>query len=140
MNTSICQNRKPSGFTLVELVVVVLIIAILAAVAAPKLFDTTGDARTASTRQSLSVIRNAIELYRAREGALPGDLGTEEDFKEDLASYLQGMFPPAMIGNANDAIRIQTDGTILGASGSEGWAYDNLSGQFILNHADGAGW
>ena len=140
MQHSICPRRSVSGFTLVELVVVVLILAILAAVAAPRLFDTTGDARNASTRQSLSVIRNAIELHRAREGALPGDLGTESDFKEDLVPYIQGMFPSAMIGNTNDSVRLQTDGTGLSPSGSEGWAYDIATGQFIVNHADGAAW
>lgn len=140
MNHPILRTKRLSGFTLVELVVVILILAILGAVAAPKLFDTTGDARAASTRQSLTVLRNAIELYRAKEGALPGELGTEADVKADLIPYLQGAFPSCMIGNTNDAIRIQTNGSNLTQSGTEGWAYDNNSGQFIVNHADGSSW
>lgn len=133
------SQRISNGFTLVELVVVVLILAILAAVAAPRLFDTTGDARNASTRQSLSVIRNAIEMHRARLGVLPGDLGTEEDLKADLAPFLQGAFPEAT-GNNNAAVRIQNNGSILSASGNQGWAYDMTTGQFIVNHADGSDW
>lgn len=133
-------NRRRRGFTLVELVIVVLIIGILAAIAAPKLFDTSGDARQNGTRQSLSVVRNAIEMYRAQQGALPGEAGTEADLKSDLGPYLQGPFPRAEIGNAGDTVRLQTTGAALTASGGQSWAYDNVSGEFIINHASYSSW
>ncbi|MFQ5730796.1 MAG: type II secretion system protein [Planctomycetaceae bacterium] len=134
------RDRKRRGFTLVELVIVILIIGILAAIAAPKLFDTSKDARENGTRQSLNVLRNAIQLYKAKNGALPGEAGTEADLKTDLTAYLQGPFPRAEVGNAGDTVRIQTSGAVLTVVGPESWAYDNVTGDLIINHASYSSW
>jgi general secretion pathway protein G len=132
------QNKTRRGFTLVELVIVILILGILAAVAAPKMFDTAGKARISATRHSLSVVRDAVQLFRAENGSLPGT-GGEADLKSDLLPFLNGAFPIAEVGNSNDDVRVQSAGTPLSPSGAQGWAYDSLSGELIVNHADGAG-
>ena len=134
-----CKKHR-AAFTLVELVIVILILGILAAVAAPKMFDTAGDARTNATRHSLTVVRDAIQLYRAKNNALPGEAGSEADLKADLATMLNGPFPEAAVGNTGNSVRVATAGTALSASGSESWAYDNVSGEFIVNHSVGASW
>jgi len=129
------RNQTRRGFTLVELVVVVLVLGIIASVAAPKMFDTASDARQNATIQSLAVIRDSIELYRAQNGAYPGDAGTEADFKNDMDTFLKGVFPTNQISGAtnNATVAVSSAGTALSASGTQGWKYDKTSGEFIIN-------
>ena len=64
INFKATKREGRSGFSLVELVVVVLIMGIIAAVAAPRLFDKMTDARESASRASLGVLRGALELYQ----------------------------------------------------------------------------
>lgn len=128
-------NGKRCGFTLIELVVVVLILGIVAAVASPSMFDAASDARDNAAHSSLAVLRETIQLYRAQTGSFPGDGGTEADLKSDLDSYISGPFPAIEVGNSGDTVRIQQTGAALSVSGTESWAYDNVSGEIIINHA-----
>jgi general secretion pathway protein G len=125
------ENRR--GFTLIELVVVVLILGIIAAIAAPKMFDTASDARTNSSRQSLAVVRDTIELYRAQNGSYPpaATLATA------LEPYLRGSFPTCQIGNTNANIFTSAANPIVVGGAGEGWGYNQTTGEFVINHADG---
>lgn len=122
------NTRHSGGFTLVELVVVILVLGIIAAVAAPKLFDTAGDARINSSKQSLAILRNAVELYKASSGSYPAD-------KAAIQTMLKGPFPINQISAAvNDAsLAVVTAGTALSASGAQDWKYDSTTGEFIIN-------
>lgn len=129
------STRK--AFTLIELVVVVMILGILAAVAAPRLLDTSGGATDNGIRQTLAVVRDAIEMYSAdNAGALPGADGTEATFKSDLDPYLRGStFPKCPVGAKNDSIKITTTNTAItgAATPIEAWHYNNQTGEFIVN-------
>jgi general secretion pathway protein G len=62
-----------SGFTLVELLIVVIILGVLAAIAIPQFSENTEDARVASLDTTLAEMRNAIEVYFHQHGsAYPG--------------------------------------------------------------------
>jgi general secretion pathway protein G len=125
------------GFTLIELVVVVLILGIIAAVAAPKMFDVAGDARDNGLRQTLSILRTAIELHKAQNGALPGADGSQTTFKSDLAPYLRGSFPAGPVGPAegNSNVFMSNSGTMNGSpTPTKAWKYQYPTGEFIFNY------
>jgi general secretion pathway protein G len=129
------QMRKNKGFTLVELVVVVMILGILAAVAAPKVMGTSAKAKDNGVKQTLGVIRDAIERYAAEHGgALPGASDdTQATFKLDLKDYLRGAFPKCPVALEDDVVVIEDSGSpsATGAGGS--WMYSTDTGEFIVN-------
>jgi type II secretion system protein G len=62
------------GFTLVELLIVIIIIAVLAAVAIPKFANSGTRSKESALRAELRQMRNAVELFRNDTGAFPNAL------------------------------------------------------------------
>ncbi len=79
------KNRR--GFTLIEILIVVVILGILAAIVVPQFSNASQEATASSIRSQLQTIRGQIELYRVRNaGALP------ESF-DDLITPPEGQQP-----------------------------------------------
>jgi len=72
MNTHTIKCQVQKGFTLVELLIVVIILAILAAIVVPQFASSTDDAKLASLDSTLSNVRSAIDLYRQQHDSYPG--------------------------------------------------------------------
>lgn len=76
-------DKREKGFTLAEVLVVVVIISILVAIAIPVYSDNTTQAKRAAVEANLRTIEAAIMQYgAANEGAIP-----KKD--DDLTTYLQ---------------------------------------------------
>lgn len=58
-----CAQRQ-QGFTLIEIMVVVVILGILAAIVVPNIMGEPDKARIAKARQDIRVLESALELYR----------------------------------------------------------------------------
>ncbi len=69
------RNRRTSAFTLIELVVVMLILAILAAMIVPRIISRTEDAKVAKAVSDLATLRGMLDNFRIDVGRYPS---TEE--------------------------------------------------------------
>lgn len=91
------MNQRRSGFTLIELLVVMAVIATLLTIAVPRYFQHLDRAREATLRESLAVMRDAIDKYRA-------DLGRYPESLDDLVArrYLRKV-PPDPITESTES-------------------------------------
>lgn len=56
--------KKQNGFTLIEVIVVVVILGILASVVVPKVVNRTGQAQIVKAKQDIRALESALQLYR----------------------------------------------------------------------------
>jgi len=71
------RRQVQAGFTLVELLIVVIILAVLAAIIVPQFSSATIDAKEAALDANLARMRSAIELFQAQHsGNYPGKVAT----------------------------------------------------------------
>ncbi len=141
--------RAKSGFTLVEILIVVVILGILAAIVIPQFTDASTEAKTSSLCSDLQTVRSQIELYKIQHNdALPLTFAVDADGKETWPSmtmytdvdgnenatkttvfcygpYLQKV-PNNQFANTN----IVTTGTATAVTEDSGWYFNTSTGAF----------
>ena len=120
------------GFTLIELVVVLVIIGLLAALIVPNVLDRADDARVTAARTDVSNLMQALKLYRLDNQRYPT---AEQGLKALVAKPTTGPIPPNWKpyleklptdpwGNAyqyvNPGVKGQVDVFSFGADGQSG--------------------
>ena len=65
------QQKKQKGFTLIEIMVVVVILGILATLVVPKIMGRPDEARSVAARQDIASILQALNLYRLDNSRYP---------------------------------------------------------------------
>ena len=68
-NQSVIKRQIMQGFTLVELLIVVIILAILAAIVVPQFSSSTLDAKESALDSTLANFRSALDLYYQQHGS-----------------------------------------------------------------------
>ena len=63
--------RERSGFTLIEILVVIVVIAILATLVAPNIFQHVGAAKSATAKSQIEMLGAALDAYRLDNGSYP---------------------------------------------------------------------
>lgn len=129
-------NRK--GFTLIELVTVIVILGILSAVALPVYLDYRQDAKVAACKGVLGAVRAAVANYYAKSATDSGGGVLKYPALTDLTTVGNVMLdtlndnPFDTDSTKNNVVASSSaKGTVSGTSG--GWCYNATNGQFWAN-------
>ncbi len=140
--------RAQRGFTLVEILIVVVILGILAAIVIPQFTQASSEAKLNSLCSDLQSLRSQIELYKCQHNDKPpasavlfehqmiycSDIaGTDNDSKVRSGSATFGPYlerlPVNPFTNKNTVVGSQ------GTAGAAGWVYNATTGE-IKAHLD----
>ena len=131
------QLKHNAGFTLIELVIVIVILGILATQAIPTYLSLTDDAKKAATRANLGNLRSSITIYYAYKATPMG--GESASWPSltlliDQTTVLNGQVPDNSYdtdASKNDVLAGTALGVITGAT--NGWGYKISAGQLWAN-------
>lgn len=130
------KGRKNQGFTLVEILIVVVIMAILAAAIVPQFTDSTTDAKASTATMNLRTLRSQVELYKFQHAGDPpstlADLTVEDS--DGYGPYLQ--FIPENPFNNLNTVAAAAANPPASADGATGWLYHAATGNVWLNDED----
>lgn len=143
-------RMKNKGFTLVEILIVVVILGILAAIVIPQFTQASTDAKESSLMSNLQSIRSQIELYKIQHNDMPPSDADQATFLAQMTTYSDvsgttnatktavykfGPYLQKIPANPFDEDGANAN-VVVGAVG-DGWAYavgaDTYSYTFVAN-------
>src|SRR4051794_32619661 len=143
-------TERRSAFTLIEVLIVVVIMAILAATIIPQFTDSTKDAKASTVKFNLATLRSQVQLYRTQHnGVNPSATLVELTTTTDLsgttgtgANFVYGPYlrdiPMNPFTNSK-AVKVITNdpaqaGDVSSGTGG-GWLYNATTGNLWIDHA-----
>ena len=134
------RTARKTGFTLVEILIVVIILGILAAIVIPQFSNASSDARKSNLTSQLQTLRSQIELFKLQHGdAVPKLITASAGAWTDLTgitNYGSGTFGPYMQQAPTNPLT--NSSTVAVAPGlTVGWVYTESTGAIKAVNADG---
>lgn len=143
------QRSNRRGFTLVEVLIVVVILGILAATVIPQFSVASQDAQESALIQDLQTLRSQIELYRFQHnGKYPAQGGTDtavfeaqmlKTTKADgtadgpFGPYFIGQLPPNPFNGLRTVMITTTELSQVSPDDKTGWIYNSSDGTIKAN-------
>lgn len=123
---SLAGKKNNQGFTLVELLIVMVILGLLASLVAPKMFSKIGSSKQGTAQTQMELFSTALDMYRLDNGNYPTDLSKlrASDDPSWQGPYLPKDIPNDPWGNAYiykfPGDHAEYDLTSHGSDGKEG--------------------
>ena len=130
------MERK--GFTLVEILIVVIILGILAAIVVPQFTEASGDAKVSALSSDLQTVRSQVQLYRLQHGGnWPDDLVTQMTTQTDVTGAAGTDFGPYLTTFPTNPFTSTSDVDLDGTKGddSHAWYFNTTTGEFAPDDA-----